>query len=254
MNPFSRALLDFHAGICDAAFAIRRDDGFCSEMAAAPFFELENFPAMEMRAMDECHGSILDIGSAAGRHALELLRRGFKVTSLDILPEMAGIMKARGQTDVVTSDVLQFSGRRFDTLLMLMNGIGIVGGIEGLARFLQHAHDLVVPGGQIVCDSTDVGVTVDPRHVAYREANMASGRPAGHQAFIMEYGGEDPVRFDWLHIDFQSLARISMAAGWEATLLEKKDCGHYLCKMIERPISEQDSARQPSTRPEAKPE
>jgi len=252
MNPFSQALLDFHSGSCDVTFTIRRDDGFCSEMPAAPFFELGNYPTLEMRAMDECHGSVLDIGSAAGRHSLELLRRGIKVTSLDILPEMEGIMKDRGQTDVVISDVLHFSGRRFDTLLMLMNGIGIVGSIEGLTRFLQHAHDLVDPGGQIVCDSTDVGLTTEPQHVAYRETNMASGRPAGHQAFMMEYNDEEPVRFDWLHIDFQALERISKAAGWEAILLEQKDCGHYLCKLIEKIKSEQGAAVNPLGAQESK--
>jgi len=129
--------------------------------------------------------------------------------------------------------------------LMLMNGIGIVGSIEGLTRFLQHAHDLVVPGGQIVCDSTDVGLTTEPQHVAYRERNMASGRPAGHQSFMMEYDGKDPVRFDWLHIDFQSLAHISKAAGWVAVLLEQKECGHYLFNLIDQPTSEQDAAGNP---------
>lgn len=241
MNPFSRALLDFHSGSRDATFTIRRNDGFQQRVPAAPFFDLEHYPALEKRAMDQCHGSILDIGSAAGRHSLELVRRGLKVTSLDILPEMEGILKDRGQTDVVIADVLQFSGRRFDTLLMLMNGIGMAGSMEGLTRFLQHAHDLIFPGGQIVCDSIDVSVTTDPQHIAYRESNIGSGRPAGQQAFMMEYDGEDSVRFDWLHIDFQSLMHLGEATGWDAALLETEDSGHYLCKLMEKSISEEVS-------------
>lgn len=238
MNPFSRALLDFHSGRRDATFTIRRDDGFVQRVPAAPFFDLEHYPALEKRAMDQCHGSILDVGSAAGRHSLELLRRGLKVTSLDILPEMEGLLKDRGQTDVVIADVLQFSGRRFDTLLMLMNGIGMTGSMEGLARFLRHAHDLISPGGQIVCDSIDVSVTTNPQHIAYRELNAGSGRAAGQQAFMMDCDGEDSVRFDWLHIDFHSLAQLGEAAGWEAVLLETEDSGHYLCKLMEKSTSE----------------
>lgn len=242
MNPFSRALLDFHSGIREAAFTIRREDGFQQRVPAAPFFDLEHYPALEIRAMDECHGSILDIGSAAGRHSLELLRRGLRVTSLDILPEMKGIMTDRGLTDVVISDVLQFSGRRFDTVLLLMNGIGMAGSMEGLTCLLRHAHDLVVRGGQIVCDSIDVRVTTDPQHVAYREKNIASGRPAGQQSFMMEYDGEDSVQFEWLHIDFESLAHLCEGTGWEAELLEKESSGHYLCRLMEQSISEHDAS------------
>jgi len=234
MNPFSRALTNFHAGSQDATFTIRRDDGFQQVVPAAPFFDLESYPPLEKRAMDECHGSVLDIGSAAGRHSLELLRRGLNVTSLDILPEMEGIMRDRGLTDVVIVDVMKFSGRRFNTLLMLMNGIGMAKTIEGLDRFLRHAHELILPGGQIVCDSVDVSVTDNPKHVAYREANAASGRATGQQAFVMDCAGGDSSEFDWLHIDFQSLARSCEATGWEAVLLESEASGHYLCKLTEK--------------------
>lgn len=234
MNPFSRALTNFHAGSPDASFTIRRDDGFQQVVPAAAFFDLECYPSFEKRAMDECHGSILDIGSAAGRHSLELLRRGLNVTSLDILPEMDVIMRDRGLTDVVIADVMEFSGRRFQTLLMLMNGIGMTKTIEGLSRFLHHAHELTLPGGQIICDSVDVSVTNDSQHVAYREANAASGRRPGQQAFVMDCAGEDSHEFDWLHIDFQSLARLGEATGWQAVPLENEASGHYLCKLTEK--------------------
>ena len=85
-----------------------------------------------------------------------------------------------------------------------------------------------------MCDSIDVGVATDPQHVAYREANIEAGRPAGQQAFTMDCEGEHPVRLDWLHIDFQSLAHVGEATGWEAVLLEKEDSGHYLCKLTEK--------------------
>jgi len=233
MNPFSRALTDFHAGISDATFTIRRDDGYHQRVPAALFFESENFPAIEKCALNECRGSVLDIGSAAGRHALELVRRGHKVTSLDILPEMEQIMRDRGQTDVVIADVLQFSGQRFDTLLMLMNGIGMVGSIDGLERFLQHAHQLIAPEGQILCDSIDVRFTQDPLHSAYREKNLTAGRPAGLQEFVIEYKGEDSTQFNWLHIDFPSLSKICESTGWKAELIESDCSGHYACKLLE---------------------
>ena len=243
MKPFVRALTDFHAGISDAAFIIRRDDGYQTRVSAAPFFEAESFPPIEICAMEQCSGHILDVGSAAGRHSLELIRRGFKVTSLDIAPEMEDIMKDRGQSDVVIADILEFSGQRFDTLLMLMNGIGMVGSLKGLEQFLQHAHQLVTLGGQIVCDSIDVSVGKEPQHVAYREKNLASGRPAGQQAFSMECDGEDATLFDWLHVDFPSLTQVCETTGWVTELINSESDGHYLCKITQSANKSQQSNR-----------
>jgi len=127
--------------------------------------------------------------------------------------------------------VMEFSGQEFDTILMLMNGIGMVGNMDGLRDFLRHAHQLVSPGGQILCDSIDVGITTDPQHVRYRKRTIASGRPAGQQAFIMECEGVEPTVLNWLHIDFESLARMASASGWEAQLLVQEPQGHYLCKL-----------------------
>lgn len=234
MNPFSRALVDYHAGNKDSAFTITRDDGFQQILPASVFFKMDHFPSIEMRALDECHGSILDIGSAAGRHSLELIRRGCDVTSLDILPEMEEILIDRGQSKVVISDVVRYSGRRFDTLLMLMNGIGMTGSETGLKEFLRHAHHLLHPGGQIVCDSIDVSVTKESQHVSYREKNLSKGLPAGQQSFVMARDGEDSVEFKWLHVDFESLARICRETEWEAALLEEAQDGHYLCKLTKQ--------------------
>jgi SAM-dependent methyltransferase len=234
MNPFARALCDFHSGSSDASFVIRRDDGFEQRVSAAAFFKIGNYPPLESRALEECYGKILDIGSAAGRHSLELVRRGLDVTSLDILPEVKGIMNDRGLSEIVIADVFQFHGARFDTLLMLMNGIGITGNSVGLIQFLQHAHDLIVPGGQILCDSIDVGVTEDPRHIAYREHNLALGRSLGQQTFTMEHDSEDSIRFDWLHIDFQSLSDACEITGWTPTLLSEMEDGHYVCRLIDK--------------------
>jgi SAM-dependent methyltransferase len=155
---------------------------------ASVFFADDEFPPLETRALDLCKGHILDIGAAAGRHSLHLIRRALQVTSLDILPETEAILRDRGVIHVVASDILTFTGERFDTLLMLMNGIGMVGTLDGLDRFLRHAHEITSPSGQIICDSIDVSVTSDPIHSAYRQRNLTLGRQPGHQTFTMTYG------------------------------------------------------------------
>jgi hypothetical protein len=39
--------------------------------------------------------------------------------------------------------------------------------------------------------------------------------------------------FDWLHLDFESLARHGQAAGWNCRLIHQESDGHYLAKIIE---------------------
>ncbi len=93
-------------------------------MPVSAFFSDSNFPSIELRALDLCKGRVLDVGAAAGRHSIELLRRGFDVWSLDILPEAASILSDRGLPHPIAGDILSWSGDSFDTVLMLMNGTG----------------------------------------------------------------------------------------------------------------------------------
>lgn len=233
MNPFSAALLDYHNGDESAAFVMLRDDGFRQRVPVSVFFSKEDFPPLEAHALELCQGHVLDIGAAAGRHSIHLIQKGFQVTSLDILPETEIILRKRGVTRIITSDILTFSGERFDTLLMLMNGIGMVGTLDGLDRFLDHAHEIISPCGRIICDSIDVSVTADPVHVACREQNIASGQTPGQQRFTMTYGDVTGYPFDWLHIDFPALSLHAGKAGWNAGLVDSEGNGHYLCQLKE---------------------
>jgi cyclopropane fatty-acyl-phospholipid synthase-like methyltransferase len=231
VNPFSQALQDFHAGDSTVAFVIRRDDGFEQRVPASVFFEEDTFSTLESRALELCQGRTLDVGAAAGRHSLALQRHGFDVTSLDILPEMAAVLHDRGVKRILTADIFNFAAERFDTVLMLMNGIGMVGTPDGLDRFLRHAHEIIAPSGQILCDSIDVSVTSNEVHRAHRQRNIESGRPPGQQSFAITYGGTTGEPFDWLHVDFETLSGHCARANWRAELIEAGPDGHYLCRL-----------------------
>ena len=138
MNEFSQALLAYHNGDLSADFLIQRDDGFQDRVPVSVFFDESEFSSLERKALYLCAGRVLDVGAAAGRHSLSLIRRGMNVTSLDILPEMEWILMA-------------FSQNQFETVLMLMNGIGMVETIKDYRKFLRHADRIVTPGGQILC-------------------------------------------------------------------------------------------------------
>jgi hypothetical protein len=231
MNPLGMALLAYHSGHADACFTITREDGFEQTVPVKAFFEAHQFPDMEARALDLCFGTVLDVGAAAGRHSLELHRRGMEVWSLDVLPESKQIMSERGVPRPIIGDILSCSERPFDTILMLMNGIGMVGTPQRLDEFLYHARCLISTGGQILGDSIDVSMTQAPIHVAYRNKNIERGLDPGQQRFTIKYEDVLGEPFDWLHLDFASLARHCRAAGWNCQLIHQKPDGHYLARI-----------------------
>jgi SAM-dependent methyltransferase len=233
MESLGEALRAYRSGCKGALFAITRDDGFEQTVPVKVFFDTAQFPHLETRALNLCRGPVLDVGAAAGRHSLELHRRGMEVWSLDVLPETRQIMSERGVPHPIVGDIISWAERSFDTVLMLMNGIGMVGTPQRLDRFLRHAHRLVSPGGQILCDSIDVSITQTPVHVAYRNKNIERGLYPGQQRFTIKYGDVSGAPFDWLHLDFASLARHCQAAGWNCHLIHQEQDGHYLARISE---------------------
>ena len=227
MNPYTSALLAYSKGEIDSCFTIERDDGFQQTVPASVFWNESDFCDLEERALQLCKGNILDVGAGAGRHSLELKKRGLNVSSMDISEDCTSIQKNRGLDSVITADVLVWSVMPFDVVLMLMNGIGIVGDLEGLHDFLHHARSLTTEEGIILCDSIDVWQTDDPIHIAYREANEENGFYGGQQRLIMSRDGlsED---FRWLHVDFETLSEASLETGWTPSLEYQKSNGHYL--------------------------
>ena len=92
---------------------------------------------------------ILDIGCGAGSHSLYLQRQGMEVTGLDESPKALEVAARRGLGRTLCSDILEYRVGNFDTLLLLMNGIGIAGTLQGLEGLLVHLAGLLKPGGQI---------------------------------------------------------------------------------------------------------
>ena len=89
-------------------------------------------------------------------HSLWLQERNHKVTGIDISEGAIGVMKKRGVQDVRKVDFFDFKDEKYDTLLLLMNGIGIVQTIDRLPLFFQKAKDLLNDKGFILLDSSNL--------------------------------------------------------------------------------------------------
>lgn len=112
-------------------------------------------PEIERTALGLAKGRTLDVGAASGCHSLVLQQHGIDVTAIDISPLSVETMKQRGVKKVLEQDFFALEGS-YDTILMLMNGIGIVGTLERLPEFFRHLDKILAPGGQLLCDSSDL--------------------------------------------------------------------------------------------------
>ena len=231
-SPYAEAMLDYWHGDSAAAYTIHRDDGFSHVIPVAASFAGPPFDPIEQLAVDRCAGRVLDVGAGAGRHSLLLQERGFRVTALELEPELVAMMAERGVKEPLTENLFTLAGRTFDTILMLMNGFGLVGTPDKADAFFEHAWGLLSPEGQILCDSLDVRQTTNAVHLAYQEANLRDGRPAGQMRFWTEYRDRRGEAFNWLHLDFDGLCRLAQRHGCRAELLAGEDNGHYLSRIV----------------------
>jgi SAM-dependent methyltransferase len=232
MDPFGRALTAFFAGDATATLIMRREDGLEAPLPAALFFRgADALSELERLALDRCRGRVLDIGAGAGEHSLVLQARGVPVTALDVSPAAVEIMRRRGVQDPVCADIFHWSAGDFDTLLLLGHGIGMVGDLAGLDRFLLHARGLLAAGGQILLDSTDVTRTADARHLAYHAEIGRQGRYPGEVRVQFEYGGTPGPFCGWLHVSAATLAQAAGRAGLACEVLLQHDDGEYLARL-----------------------
>lgn len=231
MDTYSQALKNYHEGKKPDKFEIIRDDGYSSIVPISVFFDASNFSDIELLALNNCKGQILDIGAGAGRHSLELQLRNAHVTALDISPTAVDIMNTRGVSKVIHSDIMDLSNEQYDTLLMLMNGIGMVGDPENLERFLIKAKNLLTNNGVIIFDSVDVSRTNHPKHVDYRNKNISINKSSGQQKLRINYAGVSGDWFNWLHICFHELTHFAKKNGFVSELIRSEENGNYIAKL-----------------------
>ena len=230
-SPHGLALLDFFRGKASAAVVVHDADGDTEVVPAGVFFrEPEDFSALEEAALDLCRGRVLDVGAGAGCHSLVLQERRLRVCAIDVAPEAVEVMRNRGVKDVRCADVFGFQAEPFDTLLMLMNGIGVVGSLAGLQRFLRDVKGLVKPEGQILLDSYDPGPG-DVEGAVTQGGTLRAGRYIGEMRFQLEYAGTTGPTLEWLFVDFETLAAQAAREGWFAESIWQEEEGHYLARL-----------------------
>ena len=227
---FGKALMDYQSGNYSEDIITFSSLGE-EDVIPLPYLfrSYEEMPQLEKEALRLCKGEVLDIGCGAGIHSAHLAKKEVQVTALDVSAGAIEVCRQRGLQNVVHADIMDYSDKKFDTLLLLMNGIGIVGNLDGLKAFLDHARSLLNQHGNILCDSSDIIYMFETSEGDY---DLSKGKGYyGEVKFIMQYKGEKSNTFNWLYLDFDTLQHTAFECGYLCELLLKGDHFDYLVKL-----------------------
>ncbi len=209
------------------------DDFERDEVPVSYFFRgPEEFPPLEQLALELCRGRVLDVGAGSGCHSLALQARGLEVTAIEILPPLVRILQERGVRDARLATWMDIQARPFDTVFMMMNGLGLTETLAGLRRFFRDAPRLLGRAGQVLADSTDVRARLDVEAGRTGALERADGRYVGELHFQIEYEGRKGDPFPQLYVDANTLVRIAREEDWSCEIvLEPDEYGHYLARL-----------------------
>ena len=187
-------------------------------------------PVIEQQALTLSQGHILDVGAGSGCHALALQEMGKEVTAIDISQLSVEVMTQRGVRDARAVDLYdERLDDTFDTILLLMNGSGIIGNIEGMERFFSRMKQLLKFGGSIYMDSSDLKYLFEEEDGSY--LIDVAGDYYGIVDFRMQYKQVKGDTFDWLYIDFDTLSYYAEQYGFSVELVCQGKHYDYLARI-----------------------
>ena len=234
-DPMGTAIYDYHktgnAGKLIVHSSMFEDD----EIPVADLFRTyKDMPRLEQKALELAHGRILDVGAGSGCHSSALTQMGKEAYAIDISPLSVKVMQERGLDASLTDFYDARFTDRFDTILMLMNGTGIIGTMERLPEFFCRLKQLLKPGGSVILDSSDLCYLFEEE-----DGSMMidlAGDYYGQLDYQMEYKGMLGEPFDWLYLDFSTLNAAAEEHGFKAELLAEGEHYDYLARLtVSRP-------------------
>lgn len=188
-----------------------------------------HMPVLEQTALELAEGKILDVGAGSGCHSLALQEMGKKSVAIDISPLSVEVMQARGVDARLVNLFAPHFVERFDTILMLMNGSGIIGRVENFGTFFQRIKLLLNPGGSILMDSSDLRYLFEEEDGSF-VVDLAADY-YGQLDFRMQYKQIKGEAFDWLYVDFNTLSLYASQYGFKAELVKEGSHYDYLARL-----------------------
>lgn len=229
-DPMGAAIYDYYKDGKADRLIVRSSMFDDDEIPVADLFRsFEEMPELEQTALEMAEGRILDVGAGSGCHSLALMKMGKNSTAIDISPLSVQVMLDRGVPARQVNFYDPSFDERFDTVLMLMNGTGIIGNLDNIGRFFGRLKELLAPAGCVLIDSSDL------RYLFEEEDGSImidlAGDYYGQLDYQMQYKGVAGEPFDWLYLDFNTLAYHAEEHGFMAELAAEGAHFDYLAKL-----------------------
>ena len=193
------------------------------------FRNYEDMPELEKMALRMCRGRVMDVGAGAGCHSLALQAMGRETVAVDISQLSVEVMKARGVDARRINFYDDSFTEKFDTVLMLMNGTGIIGRLENIDSFFARMRQLLNPDGVVLIDSSDLSYLYEEEDGSLM-IDLADDY-YGLVDYQMEYMGVVGESFDWLYLDFETLSYYAAENGFRAELVAEGEHYDYLAAL-----------------------
>ncbi len=184
---------------------------------AREWFDL-NLPPAEREALSHARGRVLDVGCGVGRHVLYCQKAGLDALGIDISPLSVKVARARGARAELM-DVFQMTLPRgsFDTVLLMGNNIGMVGGPEPTLRMLRILREMARDDGLLICGFVPCLVCPgDSEGLRWVESQIR-----------IEFKGRVGPWFRWAVYHPETVAELCRRAGWEPIRMIEGDALHH---------------------------
>lgn len=234
-DPMGHAIQDYYRTGSPARLRVLSSQFDEDEIPVKTLFRtFEDMPYLEQRALQLANGKILDVGAGAGCHSLVLQSRGKDVKAIDISTLAVETMKQRGVREAQAADIFTDDfGREFNTILLMMNGLGIAGKLKKLPSLLARCHNLLAPGGCILTDSTDLRYLFEDEITGYFYYD-GPYEYYGETDYQMAYRDIKSTPFNWLYIDAERLKEVANTLGFDTEVVKKGDYYNFLAKLTKR--------------------
>ena len=228
---FGAAIRDFYNKKYSEDIIVQAID-FEDDIIPIPYLfrSYSEMPAIEQKALDLSYGDVLDIGCGAGSHSLFLQEeKKLDVSAIDISEGAIEVCKKRGIHKADVLDIFTLKEQQFDTLLLLMNGSGIMGKLSNISHFFLHIKKLIKPKGQILVDSSDIIYLFENEKGEFWVD--ASAGYYGEMQYKLKYKNTESDWFDWLYIDYSTLQNAANVHGFLCELVIEGENNDFLAKL-----------------------
>ncbi len=199
------------------------------------FRSFEEMPTVEQEALKLAKGRVLDVGAGSGCHALALQQMGKTVEAIDVSGFAVEVMRDQG----ISARAINFFDttfqEKYDTLLMLMNGSGIIERLENLPHFFQRVRQLLAPGGNVLMDSSDLSYLYEQEDGSLLFSSD-DNHYFGEVEFSLQYGKVKGNPYTWLYLDFDTLEGAATYYKFKVEKLIEGDYYNFLVRLT--PIEE----------------